>query len=98
MEDYTRYRETSQNPLESVYAHIMRKPTTKSVDISNRVSSTLKSLKLGKLDMEKKWLIQLYSADLYEQFGGLSIVEKRLLLVSIMTLLRNKKVAWQMVL
>lgn len=76
----------------------MRKPQAKGVNLSERISSSLKSLKLEDLDMEKKWLVQLYSADLYARFGGLSIVEKRLLPVGIMTMLRNKRIAWQMVL
>jgi hypothetical protein len=50
------------------------------------------------LDAERKWIIQLYSADLFKRFGGLDIVDKGLLPLGVMTMLRNKNVTWQMVL
>jgi hypothetical protein len=98
MEDFTRYREVSSSELKSIYKFLMLKPSTKNIDISDKVSSALSILGLEDLNLEKKWLIQLYSAELYERFGGLSIVEKRLLPLGVMTMLRNEKVTWQMVL
>jgi hypothetical protein len=98
MEDFTRYIEVPSSELKSIYKFLMLKPSTKNIDISDKVSSALSSLGLDDLNMEKKWLIQLYSAELYERFGGLSIVEKRLLPLGVMTMLRNEKITWQMVL
>jgi hypothetical protein len=45
-----------------------------------------------------EWLLQFYERELLEKCGGMSIVEKNLLPLGILTILRKKKVAWQMVL
>ena len=64
-------------------------------DALNKLAGAQPELSLSNLDSERKWIIQLYSADL---FGGLNIANKGLLPLGVMTMLRNKKVTWQMVL
>jgi hypothetical protein len=83
----------------------MENPWKDDLNISGEVSDAV--IKLGSsqaelspssLDSERKWIIQLYSADLFERFGGLDIVNRGLLPLGVMRMLRNKNVVWQMVL
>jgi hypothetical protein len=52
----------------------------------------------GRLDAEKKWFLQLYAGELLEDFGGLSLVDKQFLPVGVLTMMRGKKVSWNMIL
>jgi hypothetical protein len=105
MEEFTRYRETCSPELLDAYNHLMEAPLKKDVVISRRVKEDLKTLgqvrpelDLSELDGETKWLLQMYERDLFEKFGGLSLVEKDLLPLGILTILRKRRTAWQMVL
>ena len=104
-EEYTRHRDTASRSLKLVHRDLMEKPWKNDLIISRNVSDCLvklsraqPELSLSKLDSERKWIIQLYSADLFKRFGGLNIVDKGLLPLGVMTMLRKKKVTWQMVL
>jgi hypothetical protein len=44
------------------------------------------------LDPEMKWLVQYHSQELFDRWGGLSIVNKSLLPLGILTMLKKKKV------
>jgi hypothetical protein len=50
------------------------------------------------MDPEMKWLLQLHSEELFAKCGELSIVDKNLLPLGILTILRKRKVGWQMLL
>jgi hypothetical protein len=104
-EEYTRYRDTTSYSLKSTYEALMETPWEKPLYLSRDVSDALMKfsrvqpeMSLSSLDAERKWIMQLYSADLFKRFGGLDIVDKGLLPLGVMTMLRNKNVAWQMVL
>lgn len=43
-------------------------------------------------------MVQLYSEEMFRVFGGLSIVDKALLPLGVMGMLRAKRVTWQLVL
>lgn len=49
----------------------------------------------NELDSDQKWIIQLYSSDVLERFGGLNLVDRNLLPMGVMTMLRSRKVVWQ---
>lgn len=55
-------------------------------------------LQWGNMDPEMKWLLQLHSEELFAKCGELSIVDKNLLPLGILTILRKRKVGWQMLL
>jgi hypothetical protein len=104
-EEYTRYRDTASRSLKLAYRDLMETPWKKELHLSRDVSDALRKIALvqprmstSSLDSERKWIIQLYSADLFKRFGGLDIVDKGLLPLGVMTMLRNKNVTWQMVL
>jgi hypothetical protein len=104
-EEYTRYRDTASRSLKLAHRDLMETPWEKELCLSRDVSDALRkvshvqpTMSLSDLDAERKWIIQLYSADLFKRFGGLDIVDKGLLPLGVMTMLRNKNVTWQMVL
>lgn len=104
-EEYIRHRESTSPQLAELYKELMQVPRKKRIATSARVVKTMKRLEglqpeLSKKDLkpEMEWLLQMYERELLEKCGGMSIVEKNLLPLGILTILRKKKVAWQMVL
>ena len=64
----------------------MKKPWQNDLELSREVARALTKLAGGQpelsisnLGSERKWIIQLYAADLFKRFGGLNIVDKGLL-------------------
>lgn len=49
----------------------------------------------NQLGSDQKWIIQLYSSDVLERFGGLNLVDRKLLPMGVMKMLRARKVVWQ---
>jgi hypothetical protein len=52
----------------------------------------------GGLKEELRWILQMYESELMERCGGMSCVDKELLPLGVLTILRKRRVAWQMVL
>lgn len=105
MEDYTRSRESLSAALCTAYKDLMRVPVKNEAVISRKVKDALRKhaavqpeLEWGSMDPEMKWLLQLHSEELFAKCGELSIVDKNLLPLGILTILRKRKVGWQMVL
>lgn len=104
-EDFTCYRETLSYHLRATYLKLLQTPSQDNVRQSWHVSHALQNLALAqpklawdKLSADQKWIIQLYSTGVLERFGGLNLVDRGLLPMGIMTMLRARKVTWQAVL
>jgi hypothetical protein len=103
-EEFIANRESTSPELAALYQELMEVPQKKRIVTSMRVSRTILKLEdsLNEAGRESKgeleWLLQLYERELLEKCGGMSIVEKNLLPLGILTILRKRKVAWQMVL
>ncbi|KAM7183623.1 hypothetical protein V8F20_012551 [Naviculisporaceae sp. PSN 640] len=50
------------------------------------------------LTPENKWFVALYADELLQTYGGLSLVDKQFLPGGVLSMMREKKVTWQMVL
>lgn len=106
MDEYTRYRETASWRLRCVYSDLLGTPSAHDVHPSRAVIHLLDQLAAeqqpelawSELGSDQKWIIQLYSTGVMERFGGLNIVDKGLLPMGVMTMLRARKVTWQTVL
>jgi hypothetical protein len=105
MEEYTHARESLSLALCFAYKDLMRVPESKEIVMSRNVTDELANhallqpeLCLDDMEPEMKWLLQLHSEELFAKCGGLSIVDKNLLPLGILTILRKRKVGWQMVL
>ncbi|KAL8846600.1 MAG: hypothetical protein Q9221_008318 [Calogaya cf. arnoldii] len=99
--EYTQHRNTTSSELKYAYEELCRTPRKDEINISADVSAALAKtpeLVWGSLDSDQRWLLQLCSPELLRCFGGLSIVDKGLLPLGVMTMLRSKKVTWQEVL
>jgi hypothetical protein len=104
-EDFTRWRETANPLLLHAYQELMKVPEKRCIQYTLDVKDALEKLAVtqpelapDKLDPELKWLVQFHSRELFERCGGLSIVNKSLLPLGILTMLKKRKVTWQMVL
>ena len=96
-EDYTRHQEIVSLELEAVFEDLMSVPSPSDI-IPSEVLNEIDWPAWQKLESEQKWLIQLYAQRVVDTFGGLKMVDKTLLPLGIMTLLKNQKVSWQAVL
>ena len=101
MTEFTQYRELTSVGLKNAYERLCQTPGKDDINISSDVSAAMAKvayLEWRGLDSDQKWLIQLCSPELLQQFGGLNIVDKGLLPLGVMKMLRSKKVTWQEVL
>ena len=103
--DFTKYREKDSVELAETYAKLMRRPNVSDIRPSDKVSDAMNTLNRFDSNIswedynsERKWLIQLYSEGVMKMFGGLAIVDKALLPLGVMTMLRKKKITWEAVL
>jgi hypothetical protein len=81
-----------------VYKELMQVPRKKPIEMSTQARKTARELNMSSDDDEELWMLQMYEKELVEMCGGLRIVERNLLPLGILTILRKRKVAWQMVL
>jgi len=100
LDEYTRKRERHGAEYRDIYKELISTPEIKEVALSKEVESSLGELDgaAAVLDAEKKWFLQLYSEELLEDFGGLSLVDKQFLPVGVLAMMRGRKITWQMVL
>lgn len=103
--EYTKWRESTNKYLLLAYKELMQVPPKKEIKYTLEVENALKKLAVtqpelapDKLDAEQKWIVQFHSKELFERCDGLSIVDKSLLPLGIMIMLKTRKVTWQMVL
>jgi hypothetical protein len=102
LEEFTRFRESTSASLHRIYTRLMSVPSKQDILVTQEVKHALDELEdqleSKVLDPEKKWMVQLHARELFERYGGLSLVDKCFLPVGVLTMMRGKKVAWQMVL
>ena len=98
MEEHTRCRECTNAQLYSTFKGLIRVPEAEEVSLTDDVKSTLKEvlktrpeLASEELGSEKQWLVQFYSKELFDYCGGLNLVDKSLLPLGILTMLKSKK-------
>lgn len=103
MEEFTSRRESRSSSLQQTYSELLSTPVDEPLSTPSHVQRQLSTLQwdlpdLQSLNAENKWLVDLHAAELFEKCGGLSMVEKRFLPLGVLTMMRTKKVTWQMVL
>ena len=104
-EEYISCRESVSPELQCAYQDLMGVPRQQHVATSEDVNQAIRQLEKWQPELvtdgmrcEMLWLLQMHEKELLEMCGGMSIVEKNLLPLGILTILRKKRVAWQMVL
>ena len=101
MTEFTQHRESASLELKNTYEQLCRTPWTDDINMSTEVMAAMDRMTVtgwNRFEGDQKWLLQLCSPQLLQQFGGLSIVDKGLLPLGVMTMLRSKRVTWQEVL
>ena len=101
MTEFTQHREWTSLELKNTYEQLCRTPWTDNINMSTEVMAAMDRMTVTRwtrFEGDQKWLLQLCSPQLLQQFGGLSIVDKGLLPLGVMTMLRSKRVTWQEVL
>lgn len=102
--EYIRYREITDGSLLRTYNELLQIPAEHNIRPSQAVMHTLGQLEgvspglawdWNQLGSDQKWIIQLYSSGVLERFGGLNLVDRNLLPMGVMTMLRARKVVWQ---
>lgn len=91
-DDYTRYREQTSSELLSAYEKLLAEPKkNKVVKLAHEVEA--REL-IAELSDYQRWVLHLYGAEMVKRFGGLSVVEKRLLPTGLVQLFRQRRMKW----
>ena len=105
MTEFIQYRELTSLDLKLKYNLLCAKPSPSILDSTadvyaavERLPSSQRNILESTIDAESSWLISLCAPDLLQRFGGLNIVDKGLLPLGVMQMLRSNKVTWQEVL
>ncbi|KAG6997770.1 hypothetical protein G7Y79_00038g075290 [Physcia stellaris] len=101
MTEFTQHRESISGELKNTYEFLCQTPWQHGINTSFEVSAAemkVVEVRWSRMDSDYRWLLQLHSHELLQRFGGLSIVDKGLLPLGVMKMLRSKKVTWQEVL
>ncbi|KAJ9149294.1 reverse transcriptase [Pleurostoma richardsiae] len=99
--EYARFREAASPALHETYTRLLSVPELQGISLSKEVADALRrcgAAEGGRLEAEKRWIVQLYADELLETCGGISLVDKQFLPVGVLNMKRGKKVTWQMVL
>ena len=89
-EHYTRHREQTSSLLLETYEKLLAEPKNKPVKLAyeNEVAD------LDELTEYQRWVLHLYGAEMRRRFGGLSVVEKRLLPTGLVQLFMQRRMRW----
>ena len=101
-EEYASSREEASGPLADVYAHLQRSPSYEGPQLQDDVSEGLSILRIRWVeDTESKdvqWLLQMFSQELREKYGGMRMIEEQYLPLGVLAMLRKRAVRWGMIL
>ncbi|KAL8736353.1 MAG: hypothetical protein Q9181_002458 [Wetmoreana brouardii] len=107
LEEYTRYREETSAHLFNAYDALRQEPEVQDISVTSEVKAAIEKLPRSRqtnpgihgswysMTPYYQWVAQLYAGDVLKRFGGLSMGEKKLLPIGLVTMLRNQKVRWQ---
>ena len=90
-DDYTRYREQTSSELLTAYEKLLAEPKNQVVKPAHEVEA--REL-LAELSDYQRWVLHLYGAEMIKRFGGLSVVEKRLLPTGLVQLFGQSRMKW----
>ena len=89
-EHYTRDREQTSSILLKAYEKVLEEPKSKVPKLDYEVDSKY----LEELSDYQKGVIHLHGEEMVKRFGGLSVVEKRLLPMGLVQLFRQRRMRW----
>jgi hypothetical protein len=95
LEEYVRYRERTSRRLLNTYNRLMAEPAEKDVEWRGEVKAAMDREEWSSLTGYERWVVQLFNKDMIARFGGLNIVDKGLLPMGLMGMLRQSRFKWQ---
>ena len=104
-DEYTAHRERCSPWLAETYRDLTRRLVSWGVTLDDTICNELDRLgrqqpeiRLDNLDDPTRWIVHLYARELFEHCSGLTLVDKSSLPLRVLTMLKSRKVTWQMVL
>ncbi len=102
-EEFSKWRESASVLFGDTYTQLLKVPSNHAIRTTTEVRDAVRVLNdsIGdndRFDDEKEWILQYHADELFQQFGGLQLVDKAFLPLGVLTMMRNKKVKWQMIL
>lgn len=94
LQEFQSYRDWIGESLGSTFRLLMQEPVSKNVALKGAVKAVLEPRQWSELSSYDQWVLQLFSKDMIARFGGLNVVEKGLLPMGLMSLLRQSKFQW----
>ncbi|CAN8095431.1 unnamed protein product [Discula destructiva] len=93
-EEYSRHRERMSNPLRRKYEELMREPSPVDVELRGEVKAVVDAAEWDAMSSYDRWVVSLYGREMLAKFGGIHVVEKGLLPMGMMAMLRQSKFQW----
>ncbi|KAL8719983.1 MAG: hypothetical protein Q9225_003100 [Loekoesia sp. 1 TL-2023] len=95
-QEYIQRREYASKELLEAYETLLKRPEPNKVHISNEVKEMLGGKEAVKsYSSYDLWLLEIYKEDLIQKFGGLRIVESKLLPIGMVKLARKQRIKWK---
>ncbi|KAK3402922.1 hypothetical protein B0T20DRAFT_344466 [Sordaria brevicollis] len=95
-EEYTRYRELKSRDLYKLYHQLLAEPEIKDVELKGDVKGAFEDEdEWEDMNSYDKWVVQLFHREVVDMFGGLTVVDKALLPIGLMNMLRQSRFQWQ---
>ncbi|KAL8751791.1 MAG: hypothetical protein Q9184_005949 [Pyrenodesmia sp. 2 TL-2023] len=96
LSDYTRPREETSRELLRTYQTMLLRPKPHEIQVSEVVRSMLGGTQAMKsFSPYTLWLFELYEKELIENFGGLRIIDTKLLPMGMIKLARKQRIKWR---
>lgn len=93
-EEFSRYRERTDGKLASAFESLMEEPYEWDIEVKGS-RLALNGRQVLTRDSYEKWIVELYAKEMIARFGGLNIVDKSLLPMGLMGMLRQSRFKWQ---
>ncbi|KAH8432820.1 uncharacterized protein LDX57_010449 [Aspergillus melleus] len=101
-DEYMQYADTRNSDIADYYTISTQVAAPTEIEPTPEYSQGLSKLQetipVADPPPEVKWVLHLYASELMARFGGLNLVDRRFLPVGVLTMIKERKVKWQMVL
>lgn len=101
-DEYTKFRDSRSVRLRTYYWKLLAVPQRSRILYTDEAEKALyrvkKDLNFRDIDREKEWILSLYAEELLENFGSFNLVDPKFLPVGGLSMVKGKRVKWQMVL
>lgn len=94
LEEFRSYRERLGESLGCTFRVLMQEPSPKNLALKGAIKAVLEPYQWNDLSSYDRWVLQLFSKDMIARFGGLNVVERGLLPMGLMEMLRESKFQW----